>query len=497
MTTAARIGYLLAPAGLAAATVLNIFAEDAALLSDLWRPLAVAVAVTVVAQALATEALRDPLRGAYAGSVFVAIIGHVYWLAGILLALPAWWWVVSLNRRRTGKRSIPPFRLDAVARAVGILAAVFLVISIVRVTSAISPWTPDVPARSVDLPGTGGPDIFVLLLDGYPRADTLQNDLGIDNSPFLAALEDSGFVVDASSRANYMKTWLSVASMFHMGYVEDIPIFGDPTPDPAGQYRLASRAIAQAPFAEALRQRGYEIVAGTSPFTETDLMTADRVLDPGQPTNFENAVMLMTLTARIVEAVSPGFLAQLQVEQVQEGLDTLTSVARESSTRPLFMFAHVEAPHTPFGVDADGEPVPMPECFPISCSTFDHYITTLGLSREKYGERLAGYLAYTNQRVLEAIRTVVRERPDAVVIVMSDHGSRYDPDDPQEHFRNLFAARTPGVDDAFPAGTDMVNVFRYLSNAYFDTDFPALPYRAWFSAPRLFDLVSIEMPEGD
>jgi hypothetical protein len=139
----------------------------------------------------------------------------------------------------------------------------------------------------------------------------------------------------------------------------------------------------------------------------------------------------------------------------------------------------------------------MPECFPISCSTFDHYITTLGLSSNEYGQRLAGYLAYTNRRVLEAVRTVVSERPDAVVIVMSDHGSRYDPDDPQEHFRNLFAARTPGVDDVFPAGTEMVNVFRYLSNAYFETDFPALPYRASFSAPRLFDLTSIEMPARD
>jgi len=337
----------------------------------------------------------------------------------------------------------------------------------------------------------------VLILDGYPRADTLADDLGIDNSGFVSELESAGFFVDDASRANYMKTWLSVASMLHLRFVDEIPMLQEPLQNPAGQHRLAGRAIQQAPFADALRERGYEIVTSTSSFTETDLLTADRVLDPGQPTNFENHVMETTMVARIVETVAPGLLARLQVDQAVEGLDHLRSVARERSTQPIFMLTHIEAPHTPFAVDAAGDPAPMPDCYPISCSAFDHYFSVLGMTRDEYSERLAGYLAYTNRHVLDAVAEVVRERPDAVVIVLSDHGSRYDEDDPQEHFRNLFAARTPGAADVFPPGTHLVNVFRHLSNAYFDTDFEPMPYQAWFSDGLLLDLAAVDVAAAD
>ncbi len=90
-----------------------------------------------------------------------------------------------------------------------------------------------------------------------------------------------------------------------------------------------------------------------------------------------------------------------------------------------------------------------------------------------------------------------KHRPEAVVLVLSDHGSRYDADDPQEHFRNLFAARTPGIEGVFPPGTHLVNVFRHLSNAYFDTDFEPLPYRALFSDGLLLNLVEVDVAPAD
>lgn len=476
--------------------ILVLLDGHSAPLSDLWRPIVIGVAITLTVQAAATLLLRNLLRGTYATTFVVAGVLGLWAVVGVLLVLPAWWWMVTANRRRTGS-SVRPFPIGWIGRSGGILAMVFLLLSVWRIATAFNPLAEDEPPIAVELPGSGGPDIFVLVLDGYPRADTLHDDLGIDNSRFLSDLEDAGFFVDDASRANYMKTWLSVASMLHLRFVNEIPMLRDPTPDPAGQHRLAGRAIQQAPFAEALRDRGYEIVAGTSSFTETDLLTADRVLDAGQPTNFENHVMETTMIARIVEAVAPGLLGRLQVDQAREGLEHLRSVARESSAQPIFMLSHIEAPHTPFAVDAAGQPVPMPDCYPISCSAFDHYFSVLGLSREEYSERLEGYLEYTNRFVLDAVRDVVRERPDAVVIVMSDHGSRYDANDPEEHFRNLFAARTPGADDVFGPGTHLVNAFRQVSNAYFGTDLAQLPYQAWFSDGLLLDLVAVEVAATD
>ena len=474
---------------LVAATIMFLLIDHSAPFGDLWRPLVLALALTAIVQAVATAITSNYLRGAYATAIVVSVSLGIWALAGVLLLLPAWWWAVAAIRRRSGRPPTRAFPIAAIARAAGTVAFVLFLFSVGRVAMAFSPWEAEPAAKALELPGSGGPDIFVLLLDGYARADTLEDEFGIDNSAFLADLEKAGFVVDEQSQSNYMKTWLTVASMLHMEYVEDIPIFQDPTLDPAGQHRLATRAILQGPFAEALRRRGYEIVAGTSSFTEADLTNADRVLDAGQPTNFENHVLEITPIAGAIQAIWPGLLARLQADQVREGLDNLRSVASEPGQGPTFMLSHVEAPHTPFALDAAGNPAPMPACYPRSCTAFEHYITTLGMTQAEYGERLAGYLAWTNQQVLESVLDVVRERPDAVVIVMSDHGSRFDPDDPDEHFRNLFAARTPGEEDVFPAGTHPVNIFRSLSNTYFGTEFPLLPYRAWFSNPLLLDLV--------
>lgn len=489
--------HLAAPAALVAATVMFLLIGHSGPLGDLWRPLTVGLAVTFMVQLLATLLMRDKLGGAYVTGIVVAVALGIWALAGVLVLLPAWWWAVTANRRRSGRPPVRPFPLAAIARAGSILAIVLLLFSVGRVAVAFSPWEVDPATRPIALPGTGGPDIFLLLLDGYARADTLEEEFGIDNSAFLSNLEDAGFVVDERSRSNYMKTWLTVASMLHMEYVHDIPIFHDPTLDPAGQHRLATRAILQAPIADALRQRGYEIVAGTSSFTEADLTNADRVLDAGQPTYFENHVLEMTPIAGAMQALWPGLLARLQADQVREGLDHLRRVASEPHQAPMFMLSHVEAPHTPFALDAAGNPAPMPACYPRSCTAFEHYITTLGMTQAEYGERLAGYLAWTNQQVVESVLDLVRERPDAVVIVMSDHGSRFDPDDPDEHFRNLFAARTPGEEDVFAAGTHPVNIFRSLSNAYFGSEFPLLPYRAWFSNPLLLDLVPWDVASED
>jgi hypothetical protein len=489
--------YLLSPAALVAATILFLLIGHSAPLGDLWRPLALGLAVTFIVQSLATRLMRDTLAGTYVAGVVVAVALGIWALAGVLLLLPAWWWAVGAIRRRSGRPAVKAFPIATIARSCAILAIVLFMSSVARVAMAFSPWDVDPAAHAVELPGSGGPDIFVIVLDGYAREDTLENEFGIDNSGFLADLEKSGFVVDDESQSNYMKSWLTIASMLHMEYVQDIPIFQDPTLDPAGQHRLATRAILQAPFVEALRHRGYEIAAGTSSFTETDLTNADRVLDAGQPTNFENHIMEITPIAGAMQAVWPGLLARLQADQVSEGLGQLRTVASGSRGRPIFMLSHVEAPHTPFALDAAGNPAPMPPCYPRSCTAFEHYITTLGMTQDVYGEQLAGYLAWTNEQVLRNVEEVVHERPNAVVIVMSDHGSRFDPNDPDEHFRNLFAARTPGKDGVFPAGTSPVNVFRSLSNAYFGTDLPLLPYRAWFSNPLLLDLVPWDVAPAD
>ena len=65
--------------------------------------------------------------------------------------------------------------------------------------------------------------MYVILLDGYPRADVLDYAFDIDNSAFLDALAERGFTVARDSHSDYLWTHVSVPSALNLAYVEQIP----------------------------------------------------------------------------------------------------------------------------------------------------------------------------------------------------------------------------------------------------------------------------------
>ena len=101
---------------------------------------------------------------------------------------------------------------------------------------------------------------MVLLLDGYPRADWYGRLFGGDNSAFLDGLEARGFSVADESTSNYMFTQLTLASMFHMRPVPEIPEL-EPVLNGSmhGHPRLRN-TINDNPVFDFLRDRGYRIV---------------------------------------------------------------------------------------------------------------------------------------------------------------------------------------------------------------------------------------------
>ena len=105
----------------------------------------------------------------------------------------------------------------------------------------------------------------------------------------------------------------------------------------------------------------------------------------------------------------------------------------------------------------------------------------LGYSFNEYREGFVDEVAAVNALVLDTADRVIAADPSAVIIVMSDHGSRYTFDDEAEHFRSFFAARTPGTGTVYPDDESPVNILRRLAGALFDIDVEALAYQAWSS----------------
>lgn len=65
------------------------------------------------------------------------------------------------------------------------------------------------PARVLDRKNL--PDIYLIVLDSYPRHDALLQGLKIDNTPFLNELSDLGFVIPTCNMSNYDNTiWVQL-----------------------------------------------------------------------------------------------------------------------------------------------------------------------------------------------------------------------------------------------------------------------------------------------
>ena len=113
------------------------------------------------------------------------------------------------------------------------------------------------------------PDVYFIILDGYARADVLEEVFDFDNGEFLQALERQGFYIANSSHSNYNKTLLWIASAINYAYLPDLlghePVEGDNTH--IQDLLIRSRARTQ------LEALGYETVAFRSSYLRTEWKT--------------------------------------------------------------------------------------------------------------------------------------------------------------------------------------------------------------------------------
>lgn len=64
------------------------------------------------------------------------------------------------------------------------------------------------------------PNVYYIILDGYPRADFIAQFLGEDIAPFLKDISSRGFYIAHCAQAKYTDTRFSMAATLNMRYLE-------------------------------------------------------------------------------------------------------------------------------------------------------------------------------------------------------------------------------------------------------------------------------------
>jgi hypothetical protein len=457
------------PVIVVAALIAHGATADALPIAWSWRAIVTVIMSVTLLQIVASVALRNLRLGALGATV------GAFWLLGaaamaVALLLATLLAAIASLLSRMFWRPVRP--IGPVTRFANVASLVLAVMTGATVFAGELGGRPSVPLGS----GGEGPDIFVILLDGYPRADTLADQYDFDNSPFLLELERRGFDTAERSESNYNSTALTLASMLDMRHVDDIG--GLQRDGDAAQQRHRLRAVLGRPqIAIQLRQLGYGVKMIGSAFPQQGILSADEYVDSGQLNAFE--------IAKIVEAsahgpwgrLAAGFLASQHRERISEAFDAFEDDL--PGEQPRLVLGHVLAPHTPFVFGANGEALGLQACFPASCGFWDGWRSQL--MRADFSQAAVGQISYLNRRVLDAVDLIVAHatRPP-VIVIMSDHGSRSNPADPEEMFHNLFAAYTPGHRGLFGRDTMPVSIFPRLLRTYLGVEVPEPDRRQFF-----------------
>jgi hypothetical protein len=454
------------PVLLVCAWLISLLSESGSSVQGLPRPLLVGVVLVLIVQV----ALSLVVRNRHVAAILVVLLElTVFGMIPVALAgsaLLAVGMIIAARQHRT-LGSLP---LGTATRGLNVVLSIVLGL-VVATSFQAGALTPpeDLQAAAIAQGAPDLPDIYLVLLDGYPRSDTLADDFAFDNEPFLASLGGSGFEVARHSHSNYNGTELTLASMFNAAQVPSLAeVTGQPS-SPAAQVRALTHAINHGRAIDALRAQGYEIVTIPSVVTSPTLYDADRVLDSGQVNSFELEVLREGILPLILPDVQRRWLIEQHRDRIITTFDRLGALAAERADHPRFIFAHIMGPHAPIAFGPAGEPRYAWPCFPISCSIFD--------GGQIYGNDILvpirEEVQYLDSKVLETAAHIqaASARPP-VIVFFSDHGSRYDFDDRDEMLRSFFVSTTPGRPGLFPADVAPINLIPRLLNAYAGTQMP-------------------------
>lgn len=439
------------------------------------RVLLVVLAIGLGVTAVWVRLLGRDRGAAAAGITVMALIAATtldrLLIFGTALTLVAVEWAWA--RRGTLRLRIPWPRLTEV------LNVVLLVLVVLQVTRGA--WLRiDEPANTFPAAWAvqvqrSSPDIFVILPDGHGRRDVLAKNYGYDMKVLSESLTTDGLEEATASFANHSWTHLSLAVLFNGRPLDEL---GQDMTAPENERRRD--ALKNSSGIHLLKSSGYEVTVIASGFEHIGLRDTDRYVDVGPRNEVEQVFLSGTALGTQLDRLTEGHFPGMRTRTLRE-IETLMAIAHERSPRPQFVFTHLPAPHWPFVFNADCSLRPTDQYTGGSSVRDDH-------AGDETSVRAAADQTRCVDRLLaDAVHELVAARPDAVVIVLSDHGpdERLDwwaPDEPglRDRMANLFWARTPGREGLFPDDITLVNVMPILFNAYFGTSLPLHPAGLFF-----------------
>jgi hypothetical protein len=397
----------------------------------------------------------------------------LFWL---LVGGAGTWWIARVKHSA--------FELNRVMNVVALVLLVFPLYSIgmfqyraiqLAQTKQAAQSAAPMEAAAAD---ADSPDIYYIILDGYSRADVMQELYDLDITPFLKELESIGFVLPECAQSNYGITAFSMFASLNMDYLD---AYGDTFPLGSDlsrvDYQFMQKYLSDNRVRQYLEARGYQSITFETGFWWLNIHDSDLyIVENNNPlkqysssydlSNFED-LFIRTTALRVLSEANAAFLApftrrvktpaEQHYEWVKFSLNQLDKIPEIPGKK--FVYFHVLAPHDPFVFAPDG--------------SFLHSKNDLS--------DMPGYpneVEYLNKRVLEIVRNLIAQSDTPpIIIIQGDHGW-----DPRHRMEILNAYYLPnGGDERIYDTITPVNTFRVVLDHYFGENFGLLEDASYYS----------------
>ncbi len=366
----------------------------------------------------------------------------------------------------------------------GRLNAVFLIVMSISAAQVIVQQIRLEPSRSAAAKSLGelegqaqasSPDVWHIILDRYPSAETLSSRYDFDNQPFLDALAKRGFSIGSGAFSNYQRTGHSVAATMNGSLLKPM---SQPMANSPQDWVPIYRAMKNGASIRLFNRMGYETIFLGSWWEPT------RVSNIASQSISINAMPQLSRFAIGRSAI--GFWLRTlnlpllddrkdQCSRASEKFSRLRQIAGSSQRK--YVFAHFLVPHPPFVLNADG-----------SCRSIKE---AKGSSRR---DNFLAQVEFSNREALDLIDAILAGPRPAYVVLHSDEGpwpepyvgnehglgtdpvpvpwTKLSPTQLREKFGILLAVRDPSAKTPQTMPTSPVQIYPALLRDHFGSSQP-------------------------
>ena len=266
----------------------------------------------------------------------------------------------------------------------------------------------EVTAMAVE--NQNSPDVYYIVLDEYSPFLTLEKYFNYYPKDFESFLVENGFTISYTSKNESPGTHINTTNALNLNYIvsvdmsvkDTLPYRQNPEFFKVFENQNYDVHIANQNYALVWKDEYYDTL---NPFGKNG--TANSFLENKSDNNFNKfGVLVRERTPLYI--LNDNTESDITRENVQKLFDYIQINAEKSeSNKPKLTFTHICSPHVPFVFDENGGTVELSE--------------SQNWADKKY---YLGQYKYITSRLQETIDFILKNNPDSIIIIQSDHGPR-------------------------------------------------------------------------